>query len=79
MGSTKRDQMKRTLAQAHNNIERALGNLMDVEQQFSGVHDDYAEALQIMAQHLIQVQQWILGFWVKAWGKLPKDIDSYRG
>lgn len=79
MGSTKRDKMKRSMAQAHHDFDRGLGHLQDVHAEFSGVHDDYADVLEIMAQHVIQVQEWILGFWAKAWGKPPGDINSYRG
>lgn len=79
MSRPQRLKLKRGLAQAHHNIDRALASIQTVHTEFEGVHDDYAEALQIMAQHLIQVQAWMLGFWAKAWGKPPKDIDSYRG
>lgn len=79
MGKTARDRDKRELARAHHDIERALQHLQKVHIRFEEPHPDYAEALQIMAQALIQVQVWLLAFWAKAWGKPPKDIDTWRG
>lgn len=79
LAKTARDKDKRELARAHHDIDRALEHIQRAHSRFEEPHPDYAEALQIMAQYLIQVQGWILAFWAKAYGKPPKDIDTWRG
>lgn len=78
MGRTKRDQLKRELAQALHHLETASNDIGTVWQQFDGVHDDYAQLLVAIGQMIKVVQKHILEFWVLAWGKLPPDIESYR-
>lgn len=78
MGQTKRDKLRRELAKAHNNLERALGNIQVVHAQFAPVHLEYAEFLEKMAQTMILTQEMIMVFWERAWGKRPGDIDSWR-
>jgi len=45
MPKQKRWQLKRQLEQAENDIERSQRNLIIVGAEFSGVHDNYYEAL----------------------------------
>jgi len=78
MPKRKRDYLKRTAAQAYHNIERALGNIYDLHQEFEPHHPDYAQYLELIARNLIMSQRFILDFWKKAWGKIPKSLDSYR-
>lgn len=79
MGMTKRHALKRSMAQANHNLDRALANIQAVHTQFSGVHDDYAEYLEKIAQAMIFTQALIKKFWQLAWGKWPEDMDAWRG
>ena len=78
MGQTTKDKLKSELAKANNNLNRALGNIQAVHAQFAPSHPEYAEFLEQMAQAMIFTQEMIMVFWERAWGKRPKDIDSWR-
>jgi len=78
MPKTKRDYLKRTTAQAYHNIERALENIHYLHEVFEPHHPDYAEYLKLIARNLIITQNFILDFWEKAWGRVPRSLDSYR-
>jgi len=78
MPKTKRDYLKRTTAQAYHNIERAIANIQKLHEVFLPHHPDYAQYLELIAHNLVITQGFILDFWKKAWGKLPKSLDSYR-
>ena len=78
MGKTKRDKLRRELAQALHHIEIAEGDLSVVWQAFEGTHDDYAQLLLLCGQELSMVRAEIRHFWLLAWGKVPDNCDVYR-
>jgi len=78
MGRTKRDQLKRELAQALHHLDTASNDVGTVWNAFDGVHEDYAGLLLAIGQMIELVKRHILEFWQLAWGKLPPDIESYR-
>ena len=78
MGKTKRDKLRRELAQALHHIDIAIDDIGVVHQAFDGVHDDYAASLLLLAQALGITQEGIKKFWLWAWGRVPENFDSYR-
>lgn len=78
MARTKRDQLRRELAQALHHLDNASNDIGTVWTAFDGTHDDYAKLLLAIGQMIQVVQQHILEFWVLAWGKLPPDVEVYR-
>lgn len=78
MPKRKRDMIKRRMAQAIYGVDRSLMFLKELHEMFSGVHDDYAQYLELICVSLINTQEMMKDFWVKAWGTFPEDIDSYR-
>lgn len=79
MGQTKRDKLKRSLAQAHNDLDRAMANLLEVKATFDEHHPDLGSHLEMMATGCLITQNEILKFWAHSWGKAPKDISTWRG
>ncbi len=78
MTQTKRDKLKRSLAQAHNDLDRAMANLLAVKAVFDEHHPDMGENLETLATLCLTVQQGILVFWAMSWGKAPGDIGAWR-
>jgi len=77
MPKTKRDTMKRWLAQAVNhNVsgQKLIGRLFGL---FENVHPDYAELLVLIGQSMSITEQLMRQFWVLAWGPLPDDLKKY--
>lgn len=81
MAQTKRDKLKRTTAQAYNDLDRAMANVLELKAVFAPVHPDFAEYLEKIAKAILVCQQFLLAFWKLAWGKVPSEdvIESYRG
>jgi len=77
MPKTRRDVLKRRVAQAYNNVDRALANVRDLHDQFDPVHPEYGEFLVVIGQTLTQVHKLLMEFWVHAWGELPDDIETW--
>lgn len=78
MTKTKRDVLKRCIAQAHNNVMRAGSDLATLQEAFQEQHPDMAESLTIMLKTLAMVLTGIDAFCVQAWGHAPSDYDSWR-
>lgn len=79
MVKTKRTYLKRKLAQARNDIDRALGKIVDLHEMFESVHPQHAELLEVIAKGLLLQRGLLERFWEISWGSLPKDWDSYIG
>lgn len=73
-----REQHKRLIAQSHHDLQRALGRIKPLEEQFRPVHPDHAALLQLTALGIMQCQEALLQFWELSWGARPKDVDKYR-
>lgn len=52
--------------------------MAEVESKFSGVHDKYAEHLQVMIVTLDMMRDGIKTFWKQAWGTIPADFEKFR-
>lgn len=78
MPKTKRDYLKKALAQAYHDLERGLERIQQVYEPFSEQHPQHAEMLALIGQNVLMSQAFILDFWAKAWGKVPENLDHYR-
>ena len=78
MAKTKRDQLRRELAQSLHHLAIAKNDIGTVWTAFDGVHDDYAGSLLLIAQAITTLEDSIKKFWEWAWGSVPENIDSYR-
>jgi len=78
MGKTKRDQLRRELAQALHHLAIAKADIGTVWTAFDGVHYEYAASLELIGSAVGALEQSILVFWEWAWGTVPENIDSYR-
>lgn len=70
--------MKRCVAMADNDVERALFNVKELHDNFDGVHPVETVALETMAQGLVCVQGLLHDFWSLCWGTCPESLDGYR-
>lgn len=70
---TKRDRMKRKLAQAHRNQTNVMLDLKTLYDLFEGVHNDLAEGLELSAELVLQSQRVLETFANNAWGM---DVDA---
>lgn len=77
-GSQRQRQLKRSLAKANHDLDRALANIQDVHEAFDNVHPEYIDALEAMAIGLVVVQESLKAFWASAWGGIPETLDGYR-
>jgi len=78
MAKTKRDLLRRELAQALHHLAIAKEDIGTVWTAFDGVHEDYAGSLVLIGEAITTVEQAIVQFWEWAWGSVPENIDSYR-
>ena len=75
----KRKKIKRSMAQAHHNLDRALEAIQGVHGIFEPTHPQHAELLEMIARSMLMTQELIMSFWQAAWGGRPSNIDTYRG
>lgn len=78
MPKTKRDLLKRRLAQAHHDLHKAAENIIPLEQQFRGPHADLANILALALVGLDNLLQLIDVFADRAWGYHPDDYETWR-
>ena len=78
MPKTKRDILKRKLAQSYNLLDNALVYIRELEEIFRPVHPKHADMLVLIANVIIQAQEFMMQFWEISWGKRPRDIDAWR-
>lgn len=71
--------LKRKVASARNDIDRALSNIAYLHQQFNPVHPKHGQLLEGIAKGLILQKQLLERFWEIAWGSEPIDWDTYVG
>lgn len=68
---------KRKVADARDDIERALGRIALLHDEFVAVHPDHAGLLEAIAKSLLLSQQMLEDFWRISWGMLPSNWDAY--
>ena len=78
MAAKKGKQVRRELAQALNNMDKAAYGLTYLASLFKGPHPDMAEYLENMVKGLLTLQEAGLTFWEWAWGKRPSDYNVWR-
>jgi len=78
MGKTKRDMLKREVAQALHDLDRAGQNLHTLYTHFAPVHPEYGLYLQVIAESIQVTYEMLLKFWDHAWGPHPETYDHYR-
>ena len=79
MARPHRKNQKRKIAQARNDIDRALGKIVILHDEFNPVHPEYAQLLEATAKSLILSKQFLEDFWRLAWGSLPGNWDTFVG
>jgi len=77
----KRDRLllKRKVAQARNDLDRALGKIVFLHDQFDSVHPEHGQLLEAIAKGLLFQKSLLERFWEIAWGSLPGDWNTYVG
>lgn len=78
MPKTKRDELKRKIAQVYEHLSRGIIYLGELHVIFEPVHPEHAQMLMLLAQALTQVQSNIEVFCIITWGKVPKHFDRWR-
>jgi len=78
MPKTKRDFLKRSIAQAVNHIEEAQIDLLSLKETFEPVHPEQAAMLEIILQSLEMTISFISDFCMKTWNTLPPTWQSWR-
>ncbi len=79
MARRHRKDQKRKIAQARNDIDRALGKIVSMYEEFNPVHPEYAQLLEAIAKGLLFEKGLLEDFWRLAWGNLPGNWDTYVG
>lgn len=78
MPKSHKDFLKRTIAQAVLNLQRAARHLADVHDEFVDVHPVEAEYLRQLAISSIMIVDLIDAWWSEVWGPRGSDWESYR-
>ncbi len=78
MAKTKTTKMKRILAVALHNQERAAQGLALLHDIFEPTHEEHAQYLAALIKNQLQLQEMALKFWEFCWGKRPKDFNTWR-
>ena len=78
MGRTKRDILKRAMAQAvhHNHVSQE--RVYDLLEVFQAQHPEHAAYLASIITSLDIAERMMLDFWDRSWGPHPDNIDVYR-
>ena len=78
MPRTRRDELKRTIAQAHGHITDAMDDFYGLHEQFEPHHPDLAEGLKNAILALSEMQKFVDTFCDIAWGIHPEDYANWR-
>lgn len=78
MASTKRTFLRKRIAQAHNNLNRAAEDLIYLQDVFKDAHGDLADALSAMIYGISMLCDSIDAFCDRAWGYHPEHYDKWR-
>jgi len=73
-----RRRLKRLVAMSSNDLDQVLAHLKELHDNFDGVHQTEADAIEGMAEGLLLVQGLLREFWEVCWGPPPSDFNSYR-
>jgi hypothetical protein len=78
MGKTKRDNLKRTLAQACHSLDGSLVRIAELEEIFRPVHPDLADGLIAAAQLIADAETVLETFALVSWNVDRKTLETYR-
>jgi hypothetical protein len=81
MPVSKRDLLRRALAQAWGHLDEAMEDLLNLAEIFRPHHPDMAEALSKYAEVCLGLQEELKFFALAAWGRAPEtreDWDRWR-
>jgi hypothetical protein len=78
MPKTKRDFLKRSVAQAVNHIEEAQIDLLSLKEIFAPVHPEQAQMLEAILTILETGISFISDFCMKTWNTLPPTWNAWR-
>lgn len=79
MSRPERQALKRKVAQARNDLNRALAKVVALHEEFEPVHPQHAELLEAIGKGLLFQRELLEQFWVICWGSPPNDWNSYCG
>jgi len=71
--------LKRKVAGARNDIDRALDKIVWLHEKFDSVHPEHGELLEAIGKGLIMQKALLEKFWELSWGSLPSRWDAYVG
>lgn len=78
MPRTRRDVLKRKVAQVRHHINIAVGVLTDLHDQFAPVHPEDGQILETLGVYFLKGNEAVEMFYDKTWGSLPSDWDVVR-
>ncbi|MBU1621899.1 MAG: hypothetical protein KJ604_20780 [Gammaproteobacteria bacterium] len=77
MPKTRRDYLKREVAQAYLGLERVMECVHVIEEIFHEPHPDLAIALEVVLQASLASQEILRKFWCAAWGQEDPRWESW--
>jgi hypothetical protein len=75
---TRRDRMKRKIAQAANLTIKAASYIAELHDEFNSSHPEHAKLLDLIGQNLMLSVNLIEDFWSYTWNERQSDWDAYR-
>jgi len=66
------------MSSALHDLDLCVLHLVDLYEIFGEDHADYQEYLDVQITTLLQVKEWMLDFWARAWGSRPDDYEKWR-
>ena len=77
MTRSKRDNLKRNIAQAQNHLASAIVDVWTVRQEFEKVHAEDGEYLETCEALINQIRDGLIAFGIKAWNLDETAISSF--
>jgi hypothetical protein len=75
---TKRDFLKRRLAQAYNHLDLAMQDCLEIGLTMQEHHPELHDAMERFAEMLLYIQEGFARFAIVVWGHAPQDWDAWR-
>lgn len=77
MARKRSDELKRRIAQAYRNIDKAMEYLLEAKRTFEPVHPEYSQFIDVILQNTLVSQVGIQTLGKMAWGYFPKNTQSW--
>ena len=78
MPKTKRDYLRRTLANAYLHLDQGLSYLNQLRIDFTEQHPEHATTIEQVMTGITLLQDVMAGLAIKWWGHAPDDWESWR-